>query len=57
MFSNQDPHLRQVHSEGTTTILAKTLTKVSPVPETPVPMHANATDPAVGGSQRVQMPQ
>ena len=47
MFSTLDPHLRQVHSEGTETVLATTLTKVSPVPETPVTMRTNTTDPAV----------
>ena len=48
MFSNQDPHPQQVHSEGTTTVLATTSTNVSPRPKTPAFMHTSATGQGVG---------
>ena len=49
MFSNQDPHPRQVHLEGTNSVLATITTKVSHVPEPPAPMHTSATSQGVDG--------
>ena len=48
-FSNQDPHLCQVHLEGTNTVLVTSLTRVGSVLGPTAPMHTSATGQVVEG--------
>ena len=50
VFSNLDPHPRQVQLEGTNIVLATTLTRVSPVQGPPAPMHTSAISGVVDGT-------
>ena len=46
-FSNQDPHPRQVHLEGTSIVLALTSRRVGSVLGPPAPMQTSATSQVV----------